>query len=126
MAANVPPSSGSGLWTLVSGTATITTPTAYNTTITGVPLGQSALVRWTVNNGACSTPASDTARLFNDAPVTATAGADQSLCNNSTFTMAANTPSVGAGVWTVVSGSGAITNIMKGPKAQGGGCFHLK
>ena len=110
MTANVPPSSGSGLWTLVSGTATITTPTAYNTTVTGVLAGQSALLRWTVNNGACSTPASDTVRLYNDSPVTATAGVDQSLCNNSTFTMAANTPSVGTGVWTVVSGSGTITS----------------
>ncbi len=48
------PSPGSGLWTLTSGSATITTPTSPTTTITGVAPGASATVRWTVTNASCS------------------------------------------------------------------------
>ncbi len=104
------PGSGTGLWTVVSGTATITTPTAYNSTVTGVPAGTSATLRWTVSNNPC-TPSSDDVVLANNAlPTTANAGADQTLCNTSTFTMAGNNPTSGTGLWSIISGSATITN----------------
>jgi len=42
-------------------------------------------------------------------PTTANAGPDQNVCGSSA-TLAANTPSVGTGTWSVVSGSGSFTN----------------
>jgi hypothetical protein len=44
------------------------------------------------------------------APTTAVAGADQTKCNNSSFTLTGNTPTVGTGTWTKVSGTGAVTS----------------
>lgn len=49
------PTLGAGTWTLQSGTATITTPSSPTTTVTGIPLGTSATLRWTVTSGSCST-----------------------------------------------------------------------
>ncbi|MFM9028912.1 MAG: hypothetical protein ACKOQ6_13120, partial [Bacteroidota bacterium] len=54
MAANAA-SVGAGTWTVVSGTATITSASSESTTITGVPAGTSATLRWTIVNGTCST-----------------------------------------------------------------------
>src|SRR5688500_4772235 len=48
------PSVGTGLWPLVSGSATITNASSPTTTVTGVAAGSSATVRWTVTNGTCS------------------------------------------------------------------------
>lgn len=49
------PSAGAGQWTLVSGTATITTPSSPTTTVTGIPIGTSATLRWTITSGSCTT-----------------------------------------------------------------------
>ena len=49
-----PPSVGTGAWTLVNGTATITTPSSPSTTVTGIPVGTSATLRWTVSQGDCT------------------------------------------------------------------------
>jgi hypothetical protein len=43
-------------------------------------------------------------------PATVDAGSDQTLCTN-VFTMAATTPSVGIGTWSVVSGTATIADI---------------
>jgi len=44
---------GTGTWTLVSGIATITSPTSPTSTVTGLALGASAVLRWTIDNGQC-------------------------------------------------------------------------
>ena len=62
----------------------------------------------TVTNNGCSANTTTTVTIIG-APTIANAGADQIACNN-IFTMAANTPSVGTGLWTVVSGSATISN----------------
>ncbi|MBL4577518.1 MAG: hypothetical protein JKX74_03540, partial [Flavobacteriales bacterium] len=47
---------GTGLWTVVSGTATITTDTDPNSGVTGLAAAPSlATLRWTSTNGGCST-----------------------------------------------------------------------
>ncbi len=103
------PSVGTGLWSLVSGTAIITTPSSATTTVTGVPAGSTAVLKWTVSNGIC-TPSSANISLSNLAtPTTSVAGANQQNCNSGSFTLAANTPSVGNGLWTLQSGTANIT-----------------
>ncbi|MCB9016960.1 MAG: HYR domain-containing protein, partial [Lentimicrobiaceae bacterium] len=54
------PAPGTGVWTLISGpnVPAITTPTAYNTTVTGMIPGTYVL-RWTINNGVCASTSDD-------------------------------------------------------------------
>src|SRR5690606_24197226 len=80
------------------------------TTITGVPSGTSATLRWTIDNAVCD-PSSDEIVLTNHvAPSAAVAGIDQEQCNDGVFTMAATDPSIGSGTWSIISGSATITN----------------
>ncbi len=107
------PTVGTGLWTIVSGTATIVTPTSPTTRVTLTP-GSTVVLRWTVSNGNPCTPSTDDVTLISYiTPTTAAAGADQAHCNISTFTMAANAPAAGAGTgsWSVVSGTATITTL---------------
>ena len=95
--------SGTGTWTLVSGTATITTPSSPTTTVTGVAAGTSATVRWTTGTGGCT--AFDDVTLTNNAAPTVSNQPNQTHCNNSSFTMT----QTGTGTWTLVSGTATIT-----------------
>jgi hypothetical protein len=99
--------SGSGTWTLISGTATITTPSSPTTTITGVAAGTSVTLRWTVTNGPCS--AYDEVTVTNTVLPSVSDQVNQTLCNTSSFTMTQSVPSIGTGIWTLVSGSATIT-----------------
>ncbi|MFN7278993.1 MAG: beta strand repeat-containing protein, partial [bacterium] len=99
---------GTGVWSVVSGTATITTPSSATSGVTGVTAGTPATLRWTITNGTCTS--TDDVVLTNHAlPTTAAAGADQTLCNTSTFTMAATAATTGTGAWSIVTGSATIT-----------------
>ncbi len=62
------PSIGTGLWTVTSGTATITTPTAYNSGVTGITAGTSATLTWTISNGTCTASASTVVLTNNSLP----------------------------------------------------------
>jgi hypothetical protein len=49
------PSVGTGKWTLLSGTATIDNDASPTTTVSGIPTGMSATLRWTITSGSCNT-----------------------------------------------------------------------
>lgn len=98
---------GIGLWTLISGTATITSPNSATTDITGLGIGLNVFV-WTITN-ACDT-ISDTMNInITPQSTLATAGPDQTLCATSTV-LAGSTALIGIGAWSVFSGSGTITD----------------
>src|SRR5690606_39518119 len=80
------------------------------TTITGVPAGTSATLRWTIDNGVCAESTSDIVLTNHQLPSPAVAGIDQEQCNDGVFTMGATDPAIGSGTWSVVSGSAPITN----------------
>lgn len=103
------PTYGSGTWTVVSGTGTITSPTSAATTVTGIPYGSSITLRWTVSNGPCAVSTDDVVITVQSQPTTSNAGPDQNVCAT-TATLAANPPIVGTGLWTLVGGTGTITN----------------
>ena len=107
LAANTP-AIGTGQWTVVSGTggsfADDTNPT---TTFSGTG-GTTYVIRWTISNGSCTPSTDDVSITFDiNTPTTANAGPDQSVCTTAT-TLAANTPVVGTGQWTIVSGTGGV------------------
>ena len=104
------PTVGTGTWTIVSGTATITSPNSPTSTITGLVTPDTVTLRWTIANGVCTDSFDDVVIRIDDNPTTANAGADQTLCTATSATLAANTPGVGTGTWTVVSGTATITN----------------
>jgi len=102
------PAVGTGQWSLVSGSGNIQNPNNLNTAVTGLVQGTTTVVRWTVTNGACSS--FDDVNIVSYAnPTDPDAGVDQSVCG-STTTMAGNTPTIGTGVWQIVTGTATITN----------------
>ena len=114
LAANSAVSPGSGVWSVINGSATITTPTSPTTTITGLVVGTVTL-RWTINNGSCNQVTSDDVviTLFNNNLAAPNAGPDANLCTpQSTYIMQGNTiPLPAQGTWTLVSGTGTIANV---------------
>jgi hypothetical protein len=77
------PTVGTGAWTLVIGTATITTPTSNTSGVTGVTAGTSATLRWTISNGSC-TSTDDVVLTNNTVPSAPTGSSSQSFCSGAT------------------------------------------
>lgn len=101
-----PAAVGAGVWTLVGGSGTISSPTNPSTDVTGLGIGANTF-RWTISNGVCPPSTDDVVITRDPLPTLAAAGADQSICDTIT-NLAGNAPSVGVGTWAIVSGSGAI------------------
>jgi gliding motility-associated-like protein len=107
LTANIP-IEGTGIWTVLSGTSTVTSPVTNTTSVTGLSLGQNAFV-WTISNGSCPS-SKDTVYVQVDAnPSPAVVAINQSICV-STVTLSATGPSVGTGTWSLLSGSGTIAS----------------
>ncbi len=110
---NAPIFPATGLWTLVSGSGSIASPTSATTAITGLAVGVNVF-QWTINNGPCANPVTSdqvAITVFNAASPAANAGPDQELCTPTlSTTLAGNAPIFPAtGQWTLISGSGTIT-----------------
>lgn len=99
------PSSGTGAWSIISGTGgSIANTALYNSGFSGVA-GNTYVLRWTISNSPCSSSTDDVQIQFKANPTTAAAGSDQTICGTS-VTLAGNNPSVGTGVWTITTGTG--------------------
>ncbi|NTW31025.1 MAG: hypothetical protein HGB12_00045 [Bacteroidetes bacterium] len=53
------PTVGTGLWSVVSGTATITTPNSPTSGVTGLEVPGVATLRWTISNSTCTASTDD-------------------------------------------------------------------
>ncbi len=105
------PAVGSGMWSLVSGSATIDDPLDKGTGISDLIPGDTVVLAWTISNGSCP-PSSDEVTIYNYAlPTTANAGPDQMLCDVDQTILAGNDPTVGAGEWTLISGPAIIDDV---------------
>jgi gliding motility-associated-like protein len=101
------PVTGSGVWSLVSGSGSISSPSSASTSVNGLSAGNN-IFSWTVTNGVCPS-SGDSVNVVADLPPTiSSAGADQNICITSGATLNGNSPAVGNGLWTLVSGSGTI------------------
>ncbi len=96
---------GTGLWTLNSGSGDIADLSDPVSAITNLGQGTNEL-KWTITNVNCVTE--DFVKVTNNTPTTAEAGSDQTICLNET-TLLPNTPSVGTGSWSLISGSGTFS-----------------
>jgi gliding motility-associated-like protein len=104
LVANVPVR-GTGKWTLEGGSALIDNFTSYNSKVTQLGSGDNTF-RWTITNGTCTSSA--TLIITNDIPTQSYAGTDQTVCDNTTE-LIPNTPFIGTGEWSVVSGAGSFS-----------------
>jgi len=102
------PTTGTGLWTLVSGSGTITSPSSPSSGVTGLGVGANVF-QWTISNSPCSSSSSTVTITNTGGPTTSIAGANQIVCAT-TATLNGNTALVGTGLWTLISGSGTITS----------------
>ena len=102
------PVTGSGVWTVVSGTAVIADPSSFQTTVSGLTTGTNQLV-WTISNGICPSSSDTVSVTVNPLPTTADAGFDKVICDD-VSNLNGNTPQTGTGLWTVVSGSALISD----------------
>ncbi|MEZ4931472.1 MAG: choice-of-anchor D domain-containing protein [Saprospiraceae bacterium] len=90
------PTVGTGSWSLVSGSGTVTTPGSPTSGVTGLGVGANVF-RWTIDAGNSCPNSTDDVTITRDTPPTvANAGADQNVCAT-TATLAGNTPTVGTG-----------------------------
>ena len=99
------PNYGNGQWSVIAGSATFVNPYKFNTEVINMGKGQN-IYRWTIYEYMITY---DDVTITNNSPSTANAGIDQRLCDIN-VTLAGNNPAVGTGLWTVIGGSGAITN----------------
>ena len=112
------PSAGTGSWSIVSGSGgSITTASSPTSTFSGTA-GTTYVLRWTISNSPCAASTDDVTITFNSNPTTSNAGPDQTgsvLCGRTTTTLAGNTPAVGTGAWSIVSGSGGSITTPTSP-----------
>ncbi|MFK7798295.1 MAG: gliding motility-associated C-terminal domain-containing protein [Aureispira sp.] len=105
------PASVTGIWTSSSAVA-IQQPTASNTSVGPLPLGQHVFY-WTLSNPSCSNFSTDSV-IVEVLPATseqAQAGPDQRYCGNTSINLAAVVPQIGTGCWTqstIQSNTGVI------------------
>ena len=99
------PTTGTGTWTILSGTGGSFVNANSPTTVFNGVTGTTYVLRWTISNGVCASTSDDVQIQFDAPPTVAAAGPNQSLCVPSAV-LAANSPVVGTGQWSVVSGLG--------------------
>ena len=101
-------STGSGLWSLVSGPggATIADETSPTTTISFLFSGVYTF-EWTVNNGSCSTASDQVTLEVGIPPTIASVGATQEVCLATSTTLTGNSfdPDIETGFWSVLPGA---------------------
>ena len=104
------PAVGTGQWTLVSGSGSVTTPGSPSSGVTGLGLGANSFEWAITNTTACPTERDTMVITVFPAPTTASAGPDQNLCGATTSTLAGNLPVNGTGQWNVITPGPTVTN----------------
>jgi hypothetical protein len=137
LAANSP-TVGTGVWSVVSGPSTASTQFSSTTSNTAAfsPIGGAGtyILRWTISNSPCTASTSDVTITVSGGPSTSAAGANQTICVTGTATLAANSPTVGTGAWSVLSGpstastqfSSTTSNTAIFDPAGGSGAYILR
>lgn len=98
------PAAGISLWTLASGTGSIAAVNDPHTAIYNIGAGDNVFT-WTISSGVCPSSSSNVTIHADLEPDSAFAGND--ISTDIPFVqLAANTPSVGNGRWSVISGAG--------------------
>jgi gliding motility-associated-like protein len=108
------PTVGSGVWSVTTGTGSVTSISNPSSQVTALSTGTNSFL-WTVSNGVCPTSTS-AVTVIRSAMPSSFAGITQSVCAV-TATLAATNPTVGSGVWSVITGTGNVTSVSN-PSSQ--------
>jgi len=113
LAANAPVI-GTGAWSVFSGPSlllsqfnTVTSRTARFTPAGGAG---SYVLTWTISNAPCTPSASNVTITVNAPPTASNAGSPQTICAGSSVVLAANSPLIGVGTWSVTSGPSLLVS----------------
>ena len=104
---------GTGAWTVVTGAGGSFVNAASPTTAFNGTTGTSYTLRWTISSAPCTASTDDVVINLVANPTAANAGPDQTVCG--TTMLAANTATVGTGVWTIISGAGGSVTTPSSP-----------
>ncbi|MEO6303272.1 MAG: gliding motility-associated C-terminal domain-containing protein [Bacteroidia bacterium] len=99
---------GIGLWSSTTGTGSIGSPSSAVTPVNNLSVGQNKFV-WTVSNGICPMNVDTVVIKRDELPSLSNAGTDQHICGVNVL-LTANTPVIGTGNWSFISGNGTIDN----------------
>ena len=119
MNANLP-STGMGSWSLIDGpnTPEIVSSVLPGTTVNNLIPGTYSF-EWNISSGVCPVKKDTVEIIVNQAPTTADAGNDQTLCNVVSTYLQGNNPSTGTGTWLQYSGpNSAIFSDVNNPNTQ--------
>ena len=100
---------GTGLWSVIAGSSSASTPTLNTSAVTGLSTGTNSLV-WTISNGTCPNSTSIVNIIVDAFPSAVSAGADQAFClTTTTANLNGTIPAIGVTTWSVMTGGGSIT-----------------
>lgn len=102
------PSVGIGGWSVLTGSGNFIDSTNASTVVSGLSLGDNIL-EWIVSNGVCPIVKDQIILSVNEVGSIARAGADTTICLGE-FGLSAQSPVIGIGHWSLVSGTGIIAN----------------
>jgi HYR domain len=114
------PTVGTGTWSVVSGGAGTFSPdeNTPNATFTHTSGTGPILLRWTISSPPCPDSTADVTITVNQGPSPAMVGSPQTICAlGTTAGLGGNTPSVGSGTWSVVSGGTGTFSDVHDPNA---------
>lgn len=101
--------SGSGTWSVGSGTGLIADVNNPNSNVSNLSVGVNTFI-WTVAVPGCPSSTDEVEILVSPTLSPADAGQDQQICSSSAV-LNAQTPTIGTGTWTLVSGAGTIIDV---------------
>ncbi len=104
------PTVGTGVWSQIGGpiASTIQTPNSPSTSVSTTQ-PNTYVYAWTITNSNGCVSTDNVQVIYNAVATAASAGPDQTICDDVFAVMAANTPLVGNGEWILVSGpQGAV------------------
>src|SRR5690606_25560938 len=112
------PTSGTGVWTVVSGSGGSFDDATLPTAEFSGNSGETYVLRWTVTN-SCGSTFDEVSVTFDEIPPAADAGPDQIICGATFTTLAANAPGAGnTGLWVIISGAGGGVLSPSSPTSQ--------
>lgn len=128
------PTSGTGSWSVINGTGTVTAPSSPTSAVTSLAMGSTSLV-WTINDGCSS--AADTVTITNTGggPVVTITSSSNITCNGDGNGSATASATGGTGtldyLWTPSGGTAAgATNLQAGTYTisvtDDGGCTGIE
>jgi gliding motility-associated-like protein len=102
------PLSGTGIWTIISGSAVFSDINSNTTNVSNISAGINIL-RWTISTANCGSSFDEVNIEVINAPSSAFAGNDLEVCGSS-VTLNATAPSSGTGIWSSINAGPSFVN----------------